>query len=169
MSSENRIWTQNLYQEVTEARINSLQDHFAFSLELDGSTLAPTTPWAGLTICYGQFTIAGAGNTVLDSSRDWRDRALRVTIVFEAAAAELPKGASYDPDGATSVAPHVMYTGGGFDPAAGAGVFWTPSAGNFFGAADSTVGAVTEGDLFVRNTGAATYIMVWVEQGPDAS
>lgn len=168
MSAENRIWTQNLYQEVTAARINALQDNFVFSWELDGSTLAPTTPLAGATIYYGQFTIGAAANTVLDSSRDWRNRPMNIIIVFEGAANELPKGVNYDPDGATGVSFHVMYTGGGFDPAAGAGIFWTPAAGFFIGAADSTVGAVTQGDLFVRNTGAAAYCMVWIEQLPDA-
>lgn len=176
MSSENRIWTQNLYQEVTAAHVNDLQDNLAFAWELDGSTLAPTTAWEGLTIYYGQFaTAAGVSNTVLDSSRDWRNRILRVTVVEIGNANTLPKGAgppAYAPDTFISFAQNVMYTGAGDTPAGvGAGVFWTVRGNTCLCAASAAGAPVAQGDLFIQAKAGepANKYMIWVEQSPDVS
>ena len=173
MSDENRIWTQNLEQKLTAAHLNDLQDNFAFFWELDGSILAPTVPLAGSTEYYGQFaTGAGVANTVIDSSRDWRNRILDITIVEIGNANNLPKVGGYHPDTFVSFAHTVMYTGAGDTPAGpGAGIFWTFRGVTYILAASATVGPVTQGDLFVHATAGepANKIMVWVKQLPDAS
>jgi len=173
MSSENRIWTQNLNQEVTAAHLNDLQDHFGFFWELDGSTLAPTTALAGATAYYGQMaTGAGVANTIIDSSRDWRNRGLNIRIVEIGNANNLPKVGGYSPNTFVSFAPHVMYTGAGDTPAGpGAGIFWTFRALTYICAASATVGPVTAGDLFVHAAAGApaNKLMIWIEQTPDAS
>jgi len=168
MASENRIWTQNLYQEVTEGHINDLQDNFVFFWELDQSILGPAAALEGATIYYGQFSLPNPGattNTVLDSSRDWRNRMLRITWLEVGAANQLPQGAAYDPDVGT-IYRNVMDTNVGFNPGTGVGVAWDPNVNVRIGAASAVGAPVALGDLFFANSGAATWGAFWIEQSP---
>lgn len=178
MSDEFRIWTQNLYQKISAARVNRLQDAMCFFAELDQSALAPATALNGLTAYYHQAecqdTIAGGQTTIIDSSRDWRNRLLLQIVVQQNAANNLPSGINYDPDGAVAVAAHQWYTGSDFnaDPlAGGGGHYWEPMVGLRF-AAVQTVGAsgAAQGDFIVWNqSGATKWFFSWIEQTPDAA
>jgi len=180
MSSENRLFTMNPYQETTADNFNDLQDNWTVAWELDGSTLAPTTAWAGGTVYYGQFTFTNVNPfiTVLDNSRDWRNRILDIRAVFVTAANELPKGVNYDPNLAGGLwGWNVMWTGSGATPAnppvaAGVGsCIWDVglTSRRIF-AASVAGGVAAQGDLVEWNgTGGVDYGMIYVIQGPDAS
>jgi hypothetical protein len=182
MASENRIYTQNPFQEVTSAKLNDIQDNFCMSWELDQSTLAPTTPLEGATLYYGQgtFTMAAAGGwgvNILDSSRDWRNRVLDIRVVHKGAANLLPKGLGpYDPNVSLNEKATLMYTQTGATVAAlPAGFYWVTTDGannrRIFAASNAAAG-VAIGDLciWVDPGGAAdSWVMVHVIQLPDAS
>jgi len=173
MSLENRITAINLYAEIPASFFNDLQDNFCFAWQLDQSTLAPTATWEGLTLYYGQFTFATAGPvTVLDSSRDWRNRIMEARVVMVTAANELPTGVAYDPNlGGGSWAWNLWSTEGGVAPAAAPGApAWSPVANEYIYAANAAGLGAAAGDLcWSNNTGADTYGFLMLKVSPDVS
>ena len=137
-------------------------------------TLAPTTALAGGLLYYGQFAcpIAAPGLTLLDDTRDWRNRVLVVDYVQQANAADLPKGANYDPDVAMATDNPLMYTQTGATAAnPPVGFFRTLNAGRYLFAASSAGGPLAAGDLGFWNNpaGANVWIQIQIYQYPDAS
>lgn len=178
MSSENRWLTANPSQVVTAAFLNAIQDNMVMSWQMDGSTLAPTSTWYGATLYYGHDTYTGAGTkiTILDASRDWRDRILDVHWVTVGAANQLPRGAAYDANNPTSEDATVWSTETGSTAAAPplpAAYSWqNPSvAGLWLFVASAAAAPVAAGDLCVsNNTGAGDkFGMLWIVQSPDIS
>ena len=176
MASENRILTANPNQEITSSWLNDLQDNFAFSWQMDGSTLAPTATWYGMTLYYGQYTFTNAGTkvTILDSSRDWRNRILLTKLVMVTAANELPRAsAAYDPNLGGGAWDWNLWSTEAGDTGAGvpaAGTFWQSPANQYVFASNAAAGGAAIGDLCVyNNTGADTYGFLMVIQSPDIS
>jgi hypothetical protein len=188
MAAENRIYTQNPFQEVTSAKLNDIQDNWCFSWELDQSGLAPTTPLEGATLYYGQFPNLAPGAPglhVLDNSRDWRNRILLMHLEHVTNANDLPKGGSYDPNDVASVPDWTLwYTQIGAtatDPpsAPPAGFNWLTNDGTdnrrIFAANTAHGGAgVAIGDLAIwvdpgGGGGSISHFMIHIIQLSDAS
>lgn len=166
---EKRIWTQNPYECVWADRINHLQDYSVQQGELDQTTLAPVNVFEGAALYYGQFTYGAAAATLVDDSRDWRERILLSYWKRMANLNQLPEGAAYDPDVAAASAWNLWSTEAGSDPVNPMiglpEIAWNPAAGNLYlSAARIAGGGINPGELSVYNNGAITYGMLFTMQ-----
>ncbi len=159
---ERRIYTQNLYQSPKADQMNRIQDRRIFAGEADGSTFYSSLTDIGASAYYGQWTYDGTSTpplTVLDSGRDWRKRMNLTFIQRVTSAAELPGGASYDPDTSLSKTWDIWYTDIGTDPSVSAPTAPTDVAltdGNvYYAAARANLSPVSTGDFFARVSGGS--------------
>lgn len=173
--SEKRIWTQNPHQVILASNLNDLQDYAVQQLELDQTTLVPINTYRGAAVYYGQFTYPTGASTLLDASRDWRERILLSYWQEVGAAAQLPGGVGYDPDIGPIKNWNLWSTEGGADPAnpgAGGEIAWQPAGAinQWLAAARINGAGINQGELFMRNTtGGPTWGMLFTLQSEEVA